>query len=136
MSSEVYPVESFLVSRLASTPLSVYRMPAPDTASYPVIVYSVTPLRDVVYTDKSIALTVFEAAVFAVGRGPIVELKTAVDAIQAALHGQTNVTVSGGWTVAECRRTLPFRQPPYQIGDYVYQEIGGRYEIAIYKMPP
>lgn len=136
MSTEVFPAESFLISRLASLTVPVHRVPAPTTATYPVCVYDLAPIRDVVFTDTTIAMTALEATVRVVGRKGIGELKAHVEAVQDALHGQTGVSEPDGWMVSSCARIAPFRPPPYQIGDSLYQEIGGRYEIVLHKMPP
>lgn len=130
VASEYLTAKAFLYQRLSSAlSVATYEAPAPSTATYPFVTYSLEPQPDIRYKGGAI-WTSFESVVRVVGKGSVGSLAVHLDALESAV-GMASGTAQG--RAVECERIAPFRLPPYyqQGSNELVQEIGLRVQVRI-----
>ena len=128
--SDYHAAKSYIYARLdAALTVGVYEQPAPSTATYPLVTYSIEPQPDTRYKGGA-ARASFESVVRVIGKGSSGPLETHMDAIDTALDVRRGT--ARGLRV-ESVRIAPFRLPSYfqEGSNEPTQELGGRYMVRV-----
>lgn len=128
--SDYHAAKSYLYARLDATlTVDVWEQPAPSSAAYPLVTYSIEPQPDTRYKGGAAQVS-FESVVRVIGKGSTGPLEVILDAIDDALNVSRG-TARG--SRVESERIAPFRLPPYftEGSDQPTQEVGGRYQVRV-----
>jgi hypothetical protein len=117
----------------AAVSTRIYADVAPQNATFPCIVFTAMPRRDVVVVGASRIWGAFEYNIRAIGPAEgYSTLQDIADAIDSALHAKSGAADSGTGTVLACTREMEIRYP--EIVDGVpYRHIGGLYRVLAQK---